>query len=93
MESKLVWKKILPNRYVIIINKTIQVSCDLFNRARNPSNFSYIFSLDLNFENVTIEFYVLYIFYMHVKFCLNRILFRIRSIKLFFIYNFKSQKT
>ena len=92
MESKLVWKKILPNRYVII-NKTIQVSCDLFSRARNPSDFSYIFSLDLNFENVTTEFYVLYIFYMHVKFRLNRIIFRIRSIKLFFIYNFKSQKT
>ena len=92
MESKLFWKKILPNRYVII-NKTIQGSCDLFNRARNPSNFSYIFSLDLNFENVTTEFYVLYIFYMYVKFRLNRIIFRIRSIKLFFIYNFKSQKT
>ena len=92
MESKLVWKKILPNRYVII-NKTIQVSRDLFNRVRNPSHFSYILSLDLNFENVTTEFYVLYIFYMHFKFRLNRIIFRIRSIKLFFIYNFKSQKT
>ena len=34
----------------------------------NPSNSSYIFLLNVNFENLIIRFYVLN---MHIKFCLN----------------------
>lgn len=62
MESKLVWKKIQLNHYVII-NKTIQVSYALFNRIKNPLNFSYIFILDLNFVNIIVKFFVLCILY------------------------------
>ena len=46
----------------------------------------------MNFENLTIEFYIPYVLNMHIKFRSNWILFTIRSIKLFFIHNFRSQK-
>ena len=59
---------------------------------RGFSNLSYIFTLDVNHENLTIECYVLYVINMHTKFLLNQILFTIRSINLFFIHNFKLQK-
>ena len=44
------------------------------------------------FENLIVEFHVPYIFNTHIKFRLNQILFTIRSINLFFIYNFRLQK-
>ena len=46
----------------------------------------------MNFENLTVRLHVLYILNTHVKFRSNRMLFTIRSINLFFIYNFRSQK-
>ena len=46
----------------------------------------------MKFENLTIEFYVPYVFNIHIKYQFNRMLFTIRSINLYFIYNFKSQK-
>ena len=46
----------------------------------------------MNFKNLTVEFHVSYILNMHIKFCSNQMLFTIRSINLFFIYNFRSQK-
>ena len=62
------------------------------NLERNSSNFSYISFLAMNFENLTVEFYVPYVLNMHIKFRSNRILFTIWSINLFFIYNFRLQK-
>ena len=59
---------------------------------RNSLNFSYISFLGVNFENLTVEFYVSYVFNMHIKFRSNRILFTIWLINLFFIYNFRLQK-
>ena len=59
---------------------------------RNSSNLSYISFLGMNSENLIVEFHVPYIFNMHIKFRLNQILFNIRSINLFFIYNFRLQK-
>ena len=53
---------------------------------RNSLNFSFF--LCVNFENLTVEFYVLYVLNMRIKFRLNQIL----SINLFFIYNFRLQK-
>ena len=44
------------------------------------------------FENLTIKLHVLYSLNTHVKFCVNQILFTIRSISLYFMRNFKSQK-
>ena len=44
------------------------------------------------FENLTVELYVLYVFNIHVKFCVNQILFTIWSKSLYFVYNFKLQK-
>ena len=44
---------------------------------RNFSNFSYIFLLDVNFENLTVGLHVLYVLNMHIKFCLNTISFTI----------------
>ena len=59
---------------------------------KNPSNSSYIFLLDVNFENPIVGLHVLYILNMHVKFCLNQMLFTIPLINLFFMHNFLSQK-
>ena len=44
---------------------------------RNPSKFIYIFLLDVNFENLIVELYVLYVFNTLLKFRLNHILFTI----------------
>ena len=55
------------------------------NLKKNSSNFFYISSLDVNFENLTIEFHVPYVLNMHIKFRSNKILFTIGSINLFFI--------
>ena len=44
------------------------------------------------FENLTIELYVLYVLKIHIKFHANWMLFSIRFINLFFIYNFRLQK-
>ena len=44
----------------------------------------------VNFETLTVDFYVPYVFNMHIKFRSNWILFTIRSINLFFIHSFKS---
>ena len=60
--------------------------------VRNSSNFSYISFLDVNFGNLTVEFHVLYVLNMHIKFHSNRMLFTIRLINLFSIHNFRSQK-
>ena len=63
------------------------------NLKRNPSNFSNLFLLDVNFENLTIEFHVLYILNTYVNFHSNRILFTIQLINYFFYaHNFRSQK-
>ena len=49
---------------------------------------SYIFLLNVNFENLTDELYVLYVLIVHVKFCSNQMLFTIRSISLCLVHNF-----
>ena len=59
---------------------------------RNLSNFSYIFLWDVNFENLTIEFHVLYVLKTHAKFCSNWMLFTIWLITLLFIHNFRPKK-
>ena len=59
---------------------------------RNPSNLLYIFLLDVNFENTIVELHVLYVLNTHVKFHLNRMLFTIQSMNLFFMHNFRLQK-
>ena len=56
------------------------------------SNSSYIFLLDINFENLIIRLHVFCILNMPVKFCLNRMLFTIWSINLFLIHNFRPWK-
>ena len=55
----------------------------------NPSNSPYISLLNMNFKNLIIELYILYVFTTHVKFCSNWILFTNLSINLFFMYNFR----
>ena len=59
---------------------------------RNFTNFLYISFLCVNFENLTVEFHVPYVLNMYIKFHSNWILFIIRLINLFFIYNFRSKK-
>ena len=41
------------------------------------------------FKNLTIALHVLYVLNIHVKFCVNWMLFTIQSINLFFMHNFK----
>ena len=38
------------------------------------SNYFYIFLFDVNFENLTIELYVLYVHNIHIKFPSNQML-------------------
>ena len=64
----------------------------LISLERNSSNFSYTSFFSMNFKNLTIEFHVLYVFNIHIKFYSNWMLFTIQSINLFFIHNFRSQK-
>ena len=62
---------------------------------RNSSNFLYIYIyifFVVNFENLTVEFYILYILNKHIGFYINQMLFIIQPINLFFIHNFRSQK-
>ena len=55
--------------------------------------FRYIYIYIVNLKILIIEFHVLYVFNMHIKFYSNKMLFIIRSINLFFfIHNFRSQK-
>ena len=79
----------------IEITKTVRIFSsnirDIYLDKENPSNSFYIFSLNMNFENLTVRLRVLCALNMRVKFRSNRMLFTIRSIKLFFIYNFLSQ--
>jgi len=42
-----------------------------------------------NFKYITVSLYVLYVLNMYVIFCVNRMLFTIRSINLFFMHNIK----
>ena len=48
--------------------------------------------MTIYFENLTIGLHVLYILNTNVKFLATWMLFAIRSINLFFIYNFILQK-
>ena len=67
----------------LLLNKSsLQTSLE-----RNSSNFLYISFLSMNFKNPTVEFHVLYILNMHVKFHSSWILFTIKFINLFFIHN------
>ena len=44
------------------------------------------------FKNLTIELYVLYVLKTHVKFHVNRMLFTIQFVNLFFMNNVRLQK-
>ena len=44
------------------------------------------------FENLFIRLHILYVLHTHVKFRVNQMLFNIRSVNVFFIHNFRSQK-
>ena len=44
------------------------------------------------FENLTVRFHVHCILKMRIKFCVNQMLFNIRSINLFFMHSFRLQK-
>ena len=56
---------------------------NLFYIQRNLLNLSYIFLLNVNFENITVGLHVFYILNKHVKFHLNWMFFKIRSIAFF----------
>ena len=44
------------------------------------------------FENLVVKLHILYILKTYVKFHINWMLLTIRSIRLFFMYNFRLQK-
>ena len=48
--------------------------------------------LNLYFENLTIELYILYVFNMHANFYINQVLFTIQFINSYFMQYFKLQK-
>ena len=43
----------------------------LISLEKNSSNFSYTSFFSMNFKNLTIEFYVFYVFNIHIKFYSN----------------------
>ena len=45
-----------------------------------------------SFKNQTVGLHVFYVFNIHIKFCINQILFTIQSINLFFMHYFKLLK-
>ena len=51
-----------------------------------------IINITTHFEKLTIRLHILYALNTHVKFCVNRILFTIWFIRLYFMHNFKLQK-
>ena len=71
-----------PTKWTLKNKVSLQTSLE-----RNFLNFSYLF-FGVNFENLTVEFHILYVLNMHIKFRSNRMLFTIRSINLFFMYDF-----
>jgi len=62
----------------------------LWRKILQSLNFSYIYFLSVNFENLIIEFHVSYILNIYmcvcVKFYSNRMLFTIWSINFFYTY-------
>ena len=92
--KRLVSAQIHPSRFVSFWNWVELHFLFAFQYLRNKVslNFSYIIFLGVNFENLTVEFHILYVINMHIKFHLNQILFTIWLINLFFIYNFRLQK-
>ena len=58
------------------------------NLEGNPSHSSFIFLLDVNFENLIVKLHFLYVVNTHVKFQSNKMLFTIQSINLFFMHNY-----
>ena len=72
-------------------HRTKFLSKFIWNLERYSLNFLYIYFFSVNFENLIIEFYISYVLNMRIKFHSNWILFTSRSIKLFFIHNFRSQ--
>ena len=53
---------------------------------------SYISFFGVNFENLTVEFYIPYVLNININFHSNWMLFTIQSINLYFIHNFRLQK-
>ena len=67
-------------RFIVVDNaKSINLN------MKNLSNSFYIFLLIVNFKNITVRLHDFYVLNMHVEFCLNRMLFIIRSIKNIYI--------
>ena len=44
------------------------------------------------FEDLIVRLHILYVLNTNVKFCINQVLFTIRSLNLFFIHNFIVKK-
>ena len=61
----------------LFLYRCLLVIIYLEKRQGFSSNSSYIFLLDVNFENLTVRLYVFCILNTHVKFCSNQILFTI----------------
>ena len=80
--------KIQPYRCNKLLKGKVYLQTNL---KKNPSNFSYIFLLNVNFENLIVGMHVLYVLTTYIKFRSNRILFTIWSINLFFMHNFRLQ--
>ena len=81
-----IWKSKKP------IELKVCVGLEFPNLVQAGGTHGLIHILGVNFENLTVEFYVPYVLNIRIKFRSNWMLFTIWSINLFFIYNFRSQK-
>ena len=68
-----------PPKQVCVLLKlswiALFVCFSVFKEQSFSSNFSYISFLGVNFENLTVEFHILYVINMHIKFRFNQVLF------------------
>ena len=83
------WVRFIYFYFYILIKDRVSFQ---INSEINLSNYSYVFLLDVNFKNLMIGLYVLYVLNMHVKFCSNRMLFIIQLKNIIFMHNFLPQK-
>ena len=83
------WVRFIYFYFYILIKDRVSFQINL---EINLSNYSYVFLLDVNFKNLMVGLYVIYVLNMHVKFCSNRMLFIFQSKNIIFMHNFLPQK-
>ena len=76
-----------PPNYINEI--TFELGQSLATKLTIALDYNLKINIETYFKNLTIELHILYSLNIHIKFYVNRILFIILSISLYFMHNFK----